>query len=280
MDGEVTERQGLRAHIAPMQILTKLRRSFDVQAFNNIANHAEVRPWLGGRGPLDFSAIVGDPSNVCLLGDGIGFMAHKLSDGLYEVHTLALPHARGANAFECGREGMRYMFAATDCVELVTKCPDGNRGAMALACAAGFREVFRREAAFDDGSLEAKGISYRKANLDDWRMGDPALELTGTWFHDKLEAAKVAAGSNLDIHPDDAAHNCAVGASVLMVMAGNPRKAVWAYNRWAIFAGYAPITLISEAPVIVDVVDAIVAPRGDDMEVLLCRQVRSQALPQ
>jgi hypothetical protein len=59
-----------------------------------------------------------------------------------------------------------------------------------------------------------------------------------------------------------------------MALAQNPRKGVWAYNRWAVFAGYLPIALVSDAPVVIDVVDAVVTANGPDMEVLLCRVQR------
>lgn len=252
-------------------ILDRLRRTFDPKRFNEIANHGDVRPWLGGGdGPLDLSALVGNPANVALMGEHGGFIGHKIDQGLYEVHSLFLPEGRGENALECMREGARFMFCATDCAELITKCPDENRGALGLARSAGFQEMFRREQAWRHGG-GLVGCSYQNLTLNRWRGRDPKIEGVGHWFHEKLTAAKRAQGSDLPVHDDDPAHDRAVGASVLMVLAGNPRKAVWSYNRWAMFAGYAPIELVSEAPVVLDVVDAVVTPNGFDMEVLLCR---------
>lgn len=252
-------------------ILSRLRRSLDASKFNEIANHPDVRPWLGGQGPLDVAPIVLSTSNVSLLSDGGGFICHNIGDGRYEVHSLFLPDARGEGAIEAMREGLRYLFCATDCVEIVTKCPDGNRAALGLARAAGFQEIFRREHAWigEDGLA---GVSYQSISFDRWLSRDPEVERKGAWFHDKLERAKHETGSDRVIHEDEACHDRAVGAAVLMVLSGNPRKAVWSYNRWAVFAGYAPISLLSETPIVVDVVDAIVAPTPEgDMEVLLCR---------
>lgn len=255
-------------------ILKRLRRSFDVARFNELANHDAIRPWIGGKGVLDLAPMVMEPTNVCLLNEHGGFLCHRLDVGLYEVHSMMLPEGRGENTIECVREGFRYMFCATDCVEIITKCPDGNGAALGIARAAGFQEIFRRERAWDNGGLEAVGISYQSISFARWRNRDLELTKWGKWFHDKLEAAKLEQGSELPIHDDDEAHDRAVGASVLMAMSGNPRKAVATYNRWAVFAGYAPIFLASEAPVLIDVVDAVVAPKGADMEVVLCRLAR------
>lgn len=252
-------------------MLSKLKRSMEPAPFNAIANHTEVRPWLGGGdGELDLSAIVCNPANVCFLSEAGGFIAQKLMDARYEVHSLFLPQGRGGFALECAREGMAFMFCATDCAELVTKCPDGNRAALGLARAGGFQEQFRRERcwAFNGDMV---GVSHQALSLSRWITRDDECLARGHWFHEKLTAAKRAAGSDLPVHDDDDAHDRFVGASVRMVIAGSPRKAVWSYNRWAVFAGYAPISLLSEAPPVIDVVDAVVAPRGDDMEVLLCR---------
>ena len=247
-----------------------IRRSFDAARFNEIANHESVRPWLGGEGELDLAGIVSNPANVALLGDHGGFVNHNLGEGRYEVHSLFLPEGRGSVAIEAMRRGMEYMFTATDCVELVTKCPDGNRAALGIARVGGIEEQFRREAAWSfNGDLV--GVSYRAISLAKWISRAPECLVRGQWFHKKLEAAKVNSGSNLVAHEDDEAHDRAVGASVLMALAGNARKSVWAYNRWAIFAGYQPIMLLSDAPILIDVVDAIVSPKADDMEILLCR---------
>ncbi len=248
----------------------EVKRTFDPRPFNEVANHPAVRPWLGGEGQIDVSAVVSNPANACFITDEGGFIAHKLGDGRYEVHSLFLPEGRGGKALKCARESMAYMFLATDCTELVTKCPDGNGAALGLARIGGFQEQFRREKCWAFNG-EMVGVSHQSLTLQRWLIRDEECLKRGQWFHDKLEAAKMAAGSERVVHDDDDAHDRHVGASVGMVLAGNPRKAVWAYNRWAVFAGYAPITLLSEAPPVIDVVDAVVAPNGGDMEVLLCR---------
>lgn len=236
-----------------------------------------MRPWLGGDGQLDFTRIVSDTANVCLKANFGGWIMHKQAEGIYEGHSMFLPEGRGGQCIEAMHETIRYMFAATDCVEIRTKIPDGNKGAKGLGIVAGFREQFRREKCWRALDGEMVGISFQTLPLERWRNSNAECLAKGEWFHVKLEEAKQKAGSPLPAHDDDEAHNRAVGASVLMVQAGNPRKAVWSYNRWASFAGYAPIVLLSDAPVMLDVMDAIVAPSGADMEILLCREGLLQA---
>jgi hypothetical protein len=45
-------------------------RQFAAERANRIANDPEVRPWLGGSGALDFSALVANLANVLLMNEG------------------------------------------------------------------------------------------------------------------------------------------------------------------------------------------------------------------
>lgn len=55
---------------SPIQV----RRTLDAAAINEIANHPEVRPWLGGDGVLDLSELVSAPANITLAIDGGAFV--------------------------------------------------------------------------------------------------------------------------------------------------------------------------------------------------------------
>ena len=159
------------------------------------------------------------------------------------------------------------MFIETDCLEIVTKVPQSNPAADFMARKCGFRPIFERDRAWQDGSA----IRYFLLAFDDWRAQDNTLDSEGHAFHDIIEAAKRAKGSELPIHPDDDAHDRAAGAAVLMAKAGNPRKAVWAYNRWATLAGYQTVELLSEAPPVIDIQDAVLGLKDGQLEVLQCR---------
>lgn len=245
-------------------------RTLDPRALNAAANHPDVRPWLGGEGELDLSPVVLDPRNIAVSGEHGGFVLQAVGPGEYEVHTIIAPEGR-AGLLSAFRAGLRYVFIRTDALRLLTKVPDCNKAALRLAKAAGFRELFRREACWTAPDGERCGVAYLALEFDDWRALDDTLIADGEWFHDRLDEAKRAAGSELSKHDDDEAHERAVGAAVQMLRAGNAEKAVALYNRWAIFAGYAPLALLSVSPVIVDAVDAVVEVRDQDMGVLLCR---------
>ena len=251
-------------------ILQRMARTMEAGRLNAIANHPEVRPWTGGEGPMDFTAFAANPAHFCFIGEHCGFLCHPLDLGVYEVHSMAVPEGRGGATLTCVREALRYMFCATDCTELLTRCPDGNSAALGLARVSGFQEIFRRDGVWTTPA-GVEGVSFQSMSLARWRQLDPEIASVGRKFHDQLHAAKAAAGSTAPDHPDDEAHDRAVGASALMILSANPVKGVWAYNRWASFAGYQPIRLLSEAPVMVDVVDAIVSAKDGAMEVLSCR---------
>lgn len=246
-----------------------IRRTMNAALLNSIANHPEVRPWLlGGEGEIDLTIPFANPANVALEAVNGGFFLPKLDAGLYEVHSIFAPDHPPGEAIEAGRAGLRYMFTATDAVELVTKVPVDNKPALGLARNLGFREIEKHES----GAGVGKPYSRYSLTLERWRALDEHLPALGEEFHRALEAAKEAAGSALVTHAHDLSHDRAVGATVAMVMAGNPMKAAHQYNRWALFAGYAPIKLLSASPVILDVVDAIVSLTADGrMEVLKCR---------
>ncbi len=239
-------------------------RTLDAAFLNSVCNHPEVHPWLGVGGEIDVSAVVGNPANFALVNEGGGFILGCHEPGIYEVHSQFLPSHR-RQTVKAMREGFDYMFTRTDCHTVLTQVPDNNPAAAALAKFAHFRPMFRREDT-PRGPTVFMGLT-----IDEWAQGNASLETEGEWFHAKLSAAKEAQGSSLPEHPHDAAHERAVGACVRMVKAGNAVKGVDLYNRWARLAGYAPNTLISLNPILIDVVDAVVEWTRQDMEIALCR---------
>lgn len=245
------------------------RRTMDATHLNDVANDESVLPFLGfgGQGRLDLSPIINDPANVAIESEHGGFIAVNQGAGQYEVHSMFLPEGRGAGSAALAAVAFRYMFTATDALRIVTKVPASNPAAASLARAVGFRPAFERKGVWLDGS----DVAYHALAFDAWVARDPVVLERGDWFHEQLAAAKAAVGSELPEHDDDPAHDRAVGAAVLMLQAGNPLKAALTYNQWAAFAGYAPLTIRSFTPVVIDVVDAIVAVTGETMEVLKCR---------
>lgn len=229
-----------------------------------MANDPAVRPWLGGaEGQIDLTPLIGNPANFTLVCPAGGFVVVKLDAGLYEVHSQFRPNSNAAIA--AMRSGLEYMFLRTDCERLLTQVPDNNRAARGLARIGGFRETFRRE------DTPRGPTSFQAISIEEWVASNGALEAHGTRFHDQLERAKQANGSALVNHAYDPAHERAVGGTLRMILSGNALKGIRFYNRWALFAGYAPLNLVSEQPLTIDVVDAVVSVANGEMEFVLCR---------
>lgn len=248
-----------------------LKRTMDAAFLNAIANSPEVRPSLGGQGPLDLGPVLANVNNVGMVNEHGGFVGIKLDAGLYECHSIFTPEGRGAQVLEATREGLRYLFAATDCIEVQTKCPKSNPAALGLARAAGFSKLFERENAWTSEGAERCGVDYFAITFAKWRERDTVVASKGIWFHTRLEELTAAIGKTIPVHEDDPAHNRAVGAAVLMLEAGNPVKGINLYNRWGAFTGYPAAKLISISPPIIDMNEAVVAVSNGDMEVLQCR---------
>ncbi|MGH7011132.1 MAG: hypothetical protein ACREEX_09865 [Caulobacteraceae bacterium] len=168
------------------------------------------------------------------------------------------------------RKMFRYVFAATDAREIVTRVPAPNKGAAFAARYFHFVERFSREAAWaEGGSLHP--VSYQELSIDRWASTSPDALAEREWLRTRIEAAKAAFASSLPDHPHDEAHDRCVGAAVMMMRETNVAKAVWFYNRWAKLAGYESIALLSAHPPILDVgVVVIIEITNGCMEVLQC----------
>ena len=239
-----------------------IRRTMDATFLCQVANLPDVRPTIGvpDAGPIElarFQEVLGDPRNLAYETEGGGWWLQQLEPGTYEIHTLAFPEARGAAFYKATEEMLRAVFTETDAVEIVTKC-EAKSGAWHLASRTGFLKRFERD-----------GTVFMDLNLDGWFLRDPEAFEEGRAFHTMLEAAKLAKGSSLPVHPDDEVHDRAVGAAILMAKAGFMAKAVGFYNRQAIFSGHPTITMVGQN--LVDIRDAVIEVRSGQMKVLLVR---------
>lgn len=251
-----------------------MRRTLKADAFNVIANDPRVRPWLGGTEPLDLSGILADVFSFGFLTDCLqgGYVYRKLADGLYEVHTLSLPEARGEPMRTAATESLARMFTETDALEVVTLVPRPNRLAAIWATRAGFREVFCRKAGFDLNG-ETVDASYRSLSFNDWVMRDSVNADVGAAFHEMIHRHVP------DDHGDDPVHDRWVGATLRCAHSGNIGKAVTMYNRWAAQVGYLPVMLRSLNPIVLDIGTAVLSLRSDGIEVLEVRTARSASSP-
>lgn len=254
-----------------------LTRTFDPTVLNDIVNDPSVRPWIvpgSSTEPLDLAPLVGDWRNV-VLHNGTkhaAILAHWQEPGIYEIHTQALPQARGAPLVDFVHAVLHWLYTRTEALELQTKVPEGNKAALGLVRSIHGRKRFERP----DGWLDAHDVpmpcSYWSLSWWDWLGTSPLIAARGEWFHDKLENLKALHGSPAPVHAPDLAHNRAVGATVDMILAGQLDKGVALYNRWARFAGYAPLVLLSHAPTVIDIHEATLLVRDGDFEIIQTRR--------
>lgn len=247
-------------------------RQTDATQINAVANHRDILPFVAGvADAIDLGEALSNRDNVLLMADETGGQFYiKSEPGVYEVHTLFLPEARGKHVIDVVTDAVHYMFTRTDCVEIVTRVPDGNVAAAALTRRFGGNFLFHMSNAWPSPSGNV-GAGFYMHGYRDWIRRASYLSVTGHDFHDQLETAKIASGSDLPIHDDDDCHDRYVGAACEMIAAGQPDKGVAVYNQWARLAGYQEISIVSRNPTVIDIHDALIAARGDSMEVLLCR---------
>jgi hypothetical protein len=246
-----------------------ISRTLDGAHLSAIANTPDVRPYLlmPTDGELDLRALVADPRNYCFETPFGGFLGIALGYGRYEVHSLFVPTRAPKVTVTAMREASEYIFTRTDCVELVTKVPEGNRRAGQLAAVAHFEERFVAPVA-PGHQTRAR---YLALSLDQWTVHGCGLAAIGQWFHDAFDQMRADDVLALAGHPEDAGHNQFVGAAILMINGGQVEKGIGFYNRWARWVGYPTIGLVSLIPTVIDLGAGIIAEvRGQEMEVLSC----------
>lgn len=81
------------------------------------------------------------------------FMVHAHSGVLFEVHTCLLPAAWGADAVQCARSCIAWVFGNTACRRLVTSVPSDNLLAHRLAVRSGMRQY-----GFNSRSIARGGV--------------------------------------------------------------------------------------------------------------------------
>lgn len=253
-----------------------IKRHYTAQALNGVVNHPSVLPWVKGgyKGTkLDLTPLVENRDNVLLMGahGGVFFVQHQ--PGLYEAHVSVIPEGRGKWTLDMVNETLRWMFTKTDAVEITTRVPKGNLGALALVRAihGSLEFTLPKGWIFNDQFVPAGIYSL---SVQDWQRTAPGLIERGEWFHHRLEAEQEKLGNFEPNHPDDPIHDRYVGAAVETILGGQPRKGVIFYSRWAAMAGYAPISIVTETPLVLDIGTALIAIRNNDFWVMGCRSAQ------
>lgn len=236
-------------------------RSYDASDINPIFNDPAVFPNVSvpGLEKIDVTNLVADPRNVLLIADGGGIIFCQIEPGIYEVHTAFLKPERGSNGPHIRNvcvNAYRWMFTHTDCMVLQTRIPAFNKAAIVFAPLLGWRLEFERKSVWptNDGMVD---MSFFCLRYEDWVKKDERIVETGKGFHRKLDEERARHGAEDDGHPDEECHDRYVGACAEMIYSGQPEKGVVLYNRWARFAGYGQIAMISKDPLMVDIGNAL-----------------------
>lgn len=130
-----------------------LRRTYEATFLNYVANHPDVRPWLGtdGKSRIEFGPLI-EAGAVALINRDGGFLFAPKGDGVFEVHTQFLPSGHG-KAWAVAREAVAFMFGVIGAAKIVTDVPEDNAPAFQLALRTGFDVASIRQ---DDASLSGK----------------------------------------------------------------------------------------------------------------------------
>jgi len=113
---------------------------------NRIVHHPQVREWVMVENvDLDFRELAKDQRIFPIVGDPpIGAIVFgRVVTGVYEAHAAVLPQGRGEWMADLSEAAIRYMFTATDCIEILTRVMQGHIAALALAKKLEFVEHWR-----------------------------------------------------------------------------------------------------------------------------------------
>ena len=259
----------IKRHLSPLHaMLSMLEMQMDAGRLNEILNHPDVHPWVANRDePLDMSEAVGRPGVIVLLAKHGGVLFHMHQPGLWEAHTQILPKGRGEWGKVAVEACLHWMFCRTDAMEIVTRCPQGNIAAKALARAIGGTFQFTNSLGWIKDGKPIPADIY-SLNVVDWMRRAPGLVERGQWFHRRLDDEFKTFHQAPPPHAEDGVHDRYVGAACEMYLGDQPAKATVLYNRWAIMAGYLPITVASLVPLTIDIGTALLVVRDDDLKVM------------
>ncbi len=199
--------------------MLRLASQEDIPTINRILNHPGIYSWatMGkAMGPLDITAAF---TSVFVLLDEAGqgcVILDPYDTATFEVHTCLLESLRGAEAQKIALETIRFVFAETGGMEILTKVQTANRGADLFARQSGFIRV-----------ADAPDLRSYQLTIERWPYLDEGLEQL--------------CPSALSEAASDGHHRRLLGAMTLMGMRGFMGKAAAIYNKHARLQGYPPV---------------------------------------
>lgn len=199
--------------------MLRLATPDDIPEINKILNHEEIYRWATmGKdlGPLDIGPVF---ENLWVLLETTGggcIIMDPYSEDVIEVHTCLLEAFRGKNSASIVRDALRFAFAETGCMEILTKVPTDNKAA----------DLFTRQVGFIRVADAAELRSYQ-LTIERWPYLDDTL---GELCPPELEPLSV-----------DDYQKRLFGALMLVSSKGFIGKAVSIYNKHARLQGYLPV---------------------------------------
>ena len=199
--------------------MLRLATPEDIPAINKVLNHEEIYRWATmGKdlGELDIGPVF---ENLWVLLETTGggcIILDPYAEDVIEVHTCLLEAFRGKNAASIVRDTLRFAFAETGCMEILTKVPTDNKAA----------DLFTRQVGFIRVADAAELRSYQ-LTIERWPYLDDTL---GELCPPELEPLAV-----------DDYHKRLFGALMLVSSKGFMGKAVSIYNKHARLQGYPPV---------------------------------------
>lgn len=257
-----------------------IRQVKDAVALNRIVNDPGVRTWVSmpGQGPLDLSEAVSNPLNVLLM-DEQETMAQlwiQHAPGFFEVHTQALPCARGKYALKAAREFTWFMFTRSVMTTAVSKVPTHNAAARQFARAFGPTIDYSIENGWPVEGGFVRAEIYR-LDLETWAKNEaPRLEAVGQQFHSRLNDEYRRIGKPVEPHAHDEGHDRIVGLVYEMIANGAYGKGIKYWNKWAPVLGLHRIRPMIDpegSPLRVDIGTDILKITPPTFEVVSCQSV-------
>ncbi len=199
--------------------MLRLANREDIPEINRVLNHEEVYRWATmGKdlGILDISPAF-ERVFVLLEPSGGGcIILDPFSEGTFEVHTCILGAFRGKASEAIVQDTLRFVFAETGCMEILTKVPIENKAA----------DLFTRQVGFIRVADASQLRSYQ-LSIERW----PYLDTTLDQF----------CPPELAVLAMDDYQRRLFGALMLVSSKGFMGKAVSVYNKHARLQGYLPV---------------------------------------
>jgi|TARA_R110001606_G_C14977922_1_gene604041 hypothetical protein len=107
---------------------------------NAIINDDSCLPWItpGECTLLDCTDAMQDADNLFLVDGDIAFTFRRTQPGIYEVHVMALPVARGRGALKAASDALKWVFEKTDAQIILGSIFVENKAARSYSRLMGF----------------------------------------------------------------------------------------------------------------------------------------------